>query len=287
MKTVSFSGNQVIFREGDAAETMYEIRSGRVGIFSSYGADGEKQIAVLNEGQILGELGMIERCPRTATAVALSDDTSLAEYGEEELVDFLRSRPDLVLTVLKQMSARIRDVNRKFNEACLALHENEAAVSRGEKKSDDLVSRLEQIRTEAIKQQSYSTSLRSSFFRYVMDDVEECKNYTVVKANIFERLLVKEISPYDLHANPDDEFAQPAVGPNDKIISDYVQMIPILIRMDEDIFSDPVIAVKLSPEGYRILNGHHRWAAALKTGVSRLRTKIINPGDNHSSPPAG
>jgi methyl-accepting chemotaxis protein len=54
-----------------------------------------------------------------------------------------------VLTVLKQMSARIRDVNRKFNEACLALHENEAAVSRGEKKSDDLVSRLEQIRTEA------------------------------------------------------------------------------------------------------------------------------------------
>ena len=45
MKTVSFSGNQVIFREGDAAETMYEIRSGRVGIFSSYGADGEKQIA--------------------------------------------------------------------------------------------------------------------------------------------------------------------------------------------------------------------------------------------------
>ena len=192
-----------------------------------------------------------------------------------------------MLTVLKQMSARIRDVNRKFNEACLAFAENEAAVSRREKKSDDLVSRLEQISTEAKKQQSYSTSLRSSFFRYVMDDVEECKNYTVVKANIIERFLVKNISPYDLHANPDDEFAQPAVGPNDKIISDYVQMIPMLKRMDEDIFSDPVIAVKLSPKGYRILNGHHRWAAALKTGVSRLRTKIINPGDVHSSPPAG
>ena len=192
-----------------------------------------------------------------------------------------------MLTVLKQMSARIRDVNRKFNEACLALAENEAAVTHGEKKSDDLISRLEQISTEAKKQQSYSTSLRSSFFRYVMDDVEECKNYTVVKANIIERFLVKNISPYDLHANPDDEFAQPAVGPNDKIISDYVQMIPMLKRMDEDIFSDPVIAVKLSPEGYRILNGHHRWAAALKTGVSRLRTKIINPGDNHSSPLAG
>ena len=27
MKTVSFSGNQVIFREGDLAETMYEIYS--------------------------------------------------------------------------------------------------------------------------------------------------------------------------------------------------------------------------------------------------------------------
>ena len=54
-------------------------------------------------------------------------------------------------------------------------------------------------------------------------------------------------------------------------------MIPSLVRFDEDVFPEPVIVHKMKPDGYMILNGHHRWAAALKTGLSKLRIEITNP----------
>ena len=44
-----------------------------------------------------------------------------------------------------------------------------------------------------------------------------------------------------------------------------------------DIFDEPVIVHKMQPDGYLILNGHHRWAAALKTGLDKIRAEIINP----------
>ena len=33
---------------------------------------------------------------------------------------------------------------------------------------------------------------------------------------------------------------------------------------------------KTRPDGYRILNGHHRWAAALRAGVRRLPVKLLD-----------
>ena len=99
----------------------------------------------------------------------------------------------------------------------------------------------------------------------------------VVRVGKIERWRVRFLDPDEMHANPDDEFSQPAVGPSDRIINEYVRQIPRLMRYEEDIFSDPVIVYKLREGGYLILNGHHRWAAALKTGLSKLRAEIANP----------
>ena len=33
---------------------------------------------------------------------------------------------------------------------------------------------------------------------------------------------------------------------------------------------------KITPDGYLLLNGHHRWAAAIKMGLPKIRVKIIN-----------
>ena len=156
--------------------------------------------------------------------------------------------------------------------------DSEEALKSGSEKSDALAKELESISREADKFSGYSTSLRSSFFKYVLEDVEAYNGKREpVKASLFERLRVRFLSPDELHVNPDDEFAKPSVGPNDRIINDYVKMIPMLRRMDEDIYPEPVMVQKIRPEGYMILNGHHRWAAALKTGTEKLRVKINNP----------
>ena len=93
----------------------------------------------------------------------------------------------------------------------------------------------------------------------------------------FERLTVRRVSPDEMHVNPDDEFAKPEVGPNDRIINEYAHEIPRFMQDMIPVFPEPIMVYKIKPEGYLILNGHHRWAAAVKTGLGKVRVAILNP----------
>ena len=278
MRSITFSAGDVVFRQGSFELSMFDILEGRIGVYTDYGTPMETELAILGKGQLLGEMGMIEACPRSATAVALDNGTVLNEVTEDELSFYLRNKPELLLRVMKQLSSRIRETSDKYYLACRALLENEEAHRSGVEKSESLNQQLETIREDAEHYAYLSGKLRSSFFQYVLEDLAAYgRKCEPVSASFPERLFVHWADPEKLHVNPDDEFAKPSVGPNDRIINKYVQMIPSLVRFDEDVFPEPVIVHKMKPDGYMILNGHHRWAAALKTGLSKLRIEITNP----------
>ena len=73
MKDVSFHAGDVVFREDEMQLSMYEVRKGSVGIYLDYGTEQERQLTVLKEKQLFGEMGLLEAAPRSATAVVLSD----------------------------------------------------------------------------------------------------------------------------------------------------------------------------------------------------------------------
>ena len=113
---------------------------------------------------------------------------------------------------------------------------------------------------------------------YVKEDLAAYEGRReVVRANLIERLVVRRLSPEDMHANPDDEFSDPAIGPSDRIINEYMQEIPQLYMGNDPIFQSPIVVYKMAQDGYLILNGHHRWAAAIKYGLSKVRATIMNP----------
>ena len=70
MSTVTFNKDEIVFHQGDFAEGMFDIIAGSIGVFVGYGTDNEKQLTVLKSGDFLGEMGLIENYPRSATAVA-------------------------------------------------------------------------------------------------------------------------------------------------------------------------------------------------------------------------
>lgn len=39
---------------------------------------------------------------------------------------------------------------------------------------------------------------------------------------------------------------------------------------------EPLTIEKLYPHGYLLLNGHHRWAAAMRVGLRRVPVEIVN-----------
>ena len=134
MDTKTFTRGQVIFNEGDFPEVMYMILGGQVGVYSGYKTEDMALITTLGEGELLGEMGMIELRPRSATAVALTDDTVVAEINYETFTQYFRDDPGRLLAILRQLSKRIRETNKKYMDACRTLYESDQA----EKNGDDL-----------------------------------------------------------------------------------------------------------------------------------------------------
>ena len=112
--------------------------------------------------------------------------------------------------------------------------------------------------------------------RVVADAARYQDRRNAVRAGILERILTRRIPTDYLHPNPGDEFSDAKIGPNDEIISHYVEEISRCKRNGLPIFEEPVIVQKMGKREYMLLNGHHRWAAAVKTSTKRLHAVIVN-----------
>ena len=148
MNTLVFKKGDVIFRQGDYSEVMYDIAKGKVGVFADYETETVQQLAELKAGDFLGEMGMIEVYPRSATAVALEDDTTLTEIGEDDLDEFFKDKPEKLLQIMKQMSERLRVVNQKYLNACRVAFENANAEAANAEKSEELKKEMDALYEE-------------------------------------------------------------------------------------------------------------------------------------------
>ena len=125
MNSKEFKSGQVIFKQGDSELCMYDIQKGRVGIYSEYGTPAEKLIAELSIGEVVGDRGLLERTPRSATAVALEDDTILMEIREDNLKDYFLKEPEKLLLLMRNLSDRLRKINGKLADVCRKIYEAE------------------------------------------------------------------------------------------------------------------------------------------------------------------
>ena len=118
---------------------------------------------------------------------------------------------------------------------------------------------------------------KSRLAEFVSDDIENQKGVAVpVSAGLLERLFVRSARCTNLHPNPEDEFSMDSVGPSYGIIGDYEKKFRDAMNLNMRVFDDPLIVEKLRPQGYLLLNGHHRWAAAMRCNIKRVPIKIVN-----------
>ena len=98
-----------------------------------------------------------------------------------------------------------------------------------------------------------------------------------VRTCAVRRLLTRKAECKQLHPNPQDEFCLPDIGPNYEIIAAYECQFRYDDMNGQTYYcGDPILVERLYPEGYRILNGHHRWAAALRMGKKTIPIHIVN-----------
>ena len=134
--------DEIIFRQGDASDCMFRIESGAVAIFLDYAAGGQTKLTELSAGQFLGEMGLLDKLPRSATAVSLSDDTALLVIDEENFGRIAAEEPEKMHSMLRQMSTRLRRISRDYAEACRTVDDVLEAEKAGSPKDPALKNRI-------------------------------------------------------------------------------------------------------------------------------------------------
>lgn len=136
----------VICREGEPGDCMYEIETGKVGVYHDYGGPNEKLIAELFGGKVFGEMGLVDHAPRSATVVAADENTVITTITEEDFFEYYRENPTKVLDIIQQMCHRLRETTKNYIEACHTVYDTVETKKSGEKKSKSLLERINKLR---------------------------------------------------------------------------------------------------------------------------------------------
>jgi len=106
---VFFKGDTV-FNVNDNGNQMYIITSGRIGI--SLNHDKNNYISELEAGESFGEMNLLDGLPRSATALAI-ENTEVLTLSKSNLRGLILSYPEISLGILRTLSLRLRDTNKK------------------------------------------------------------------------------------------------------------------------------------------------------------------------------
>jgi len=107
-ETARFEEGEVIFREGDPGEAMYVVVEGKVEL-KIHG----KIVENVGPGGVIGEMALIDKLPRTATATALTD-CRVAVVPEKRFLFMVQQTPHFSLQILRVVAERLRRMDEKL-----------------------------------------------------------------------------------------------------------------------------------------------------------------------------
>lgn len=119
LRTVLYPAGEVIFEQGDAGNCLYLVLAGTVRI-SIKGREGRQEtLIVIGEGDFFGEMALIDRSPRSATATAV-EPCMLAALDLSGLNALMSVAPaDLSMNFIHAIISRLRRSNAHFIEEML------------------------------------------------------------------------------------------------------------------------------------------------------------------------
>ncbi len=102
---VKCSAGEVLFREGDAGAHMYILQQGRVRLFKQV-AGAERTLTNVLSGDFFGELSILNRKPRTATAVAV-EDCDLLKINADLFETMVLKNTEIGLRLIRKLAQRL------------------------------------------------------------------------------------------------------------------------------------------------------------------------------------
>jgi CRP/FNR family cyclic AMP-dependent transcriptional regulator len=116
MRLVRQPPRTVLFRKGDPGTHMVVVVRGRVKV-CTHSEDGKELVLnLINPGEVVGEIALLDGADRTADAVTLVD-SDLLILERRDFIPFLQKHPEACMRLLAVLCERVRRTSELLEEA--------------------------------------------------------------------------------------------------------------------------------------------------------------------------
>jgi CRP/FNR family cyclic AMP-dependent transcriptional regulator len=122
-----FEPGQVVFREGDASDTCYVVRSGRARAVREHSGGRTITLATFGPGDIFGELALFEDELRSATIEAIEPTSVVAVLGPD-MRRLMIEHPGISARLVIALGRRLRETNERLSRQSFQTVQSRVAV---------------------------------------------------------------------------------------------------------------------------------------------------------------
>lgn len=110
--------NSILFMEGDDTGQLYIVQSGLVCVYTDDDDGRQLVLNYMGEGDYFGELSLLDKQPRSASA-RVTEDSQLLTISREAFRSFLQEHPALYDMLIVELVSRIRDLTSNVKDMAL------------------------------------------------------------------------------------------------------------------------------------------------------------------------
>jgi CRP/FNR family transcriptional regulator, cyclic AMP receptor protein len=108
--SVKLTSDETLFTAGDAGDGCYRVDDGLLKVTMVSRAGGERILAFLGKGAIVGELAIIDGLPRSASVVAVRN-SELSFLSRSAFEDFAKTHSEVYKSLVTMLAARLRETD--------------------------------------------------------------------------------------------------------------------------------------------------------------------------------
>ncbi len=122
-----FQEGEVVFREGDASDTCYVVRSGRARAIRTHAGGRTLTLATFGPGDIFGELALFEDEKRSATVEAIEPTSALAVLGPD-MRRLMSEHAEISARLAIALGRRLRETNERLARQSFQTVQSRVAI---------------------------------------------------------------------------------------------------------------------------------------------------------------
>jgi CRP-like cAMP-binding protein len=114
----SYPKGSVIVFEDDPGDALYVVAAGQVKVVLVAEDGREVILSVLGPGNFFGEMAILDEGPRSAHVIAM-EESNLLILRRDDFYGRLRAMPEVAISLLKEISRRLRRADEKIGSLVL------------------------------------------------------------------------------------------------------------------------------------------------------------------------